>query len=235
MMPTVAELVKRMREEFLDDPAAEDESDNGWKTPMLVAGLNAAQEEITRRLLCITDASTAAVGGIPLCSLTIAAVAGVFAQSWTVSRKIIKINQLFYPGVRLPLKQRSRLYLDQFDPGWLGKSGTPTEFCTDYETGKITFNRVPTAAGTVTMNVFRLPLARLSATSAGLQASPELQEMDDQLIYGGLKWSYVLDDNHVQDKKAADRWSNAFEASLSLLTVNKAHLSPQAWVTRGSI
>ncbi len=233
-MSTVAELVKRMREEFLDDPAAEDEADNGWKTPMLVAGLSMAQEEIARRLLCIIDASTAAIATIPLCSLPINDTAGVYPQSYAISRKILKINQLFYPGIRLPLAQKSRAYLDQFDPGWLGKSGTPTMFCTDYETGKITFNRVPEADGTATLNICRLPLARLSATSAGLQASPELQEMDDQLIHGGLKWSYILDDNHVQDKKAASHWNGVFETSMSLLTVGKAHLSPQAWVTRGS-
>lgn len=242
-MPTVAELVKRMREEFLDDPVAEDESDNKWRTPMLVSGLNASQDEITRRLLCITDATTASVGGIPLCSVPLLQpvdgngdpiVGSDYLQSQVVSRKVLKVNQLFYPGITLPLKQRSRLYFDQFDPGWIGKSGTPIEFCTDYETGKITFNRVPEAAGTVTMNVCRLPIARLSPTSAGLQAAPELQEMDDQLIFGALRWSYILDDNHVQDKAAAKRWSDAFEASLSLLTINKAHLSPQAWVTRGT-
>jgi len=233
-MSTTGELVTRLREEFLDDPVQADESDNGWKTPMLVAGLHAAQEELARRLFCITDATTAAVNTFPLCSFAIADVDGVFPQSYVISRKILKVNQLFYPGVTNPLTQKSRLFLDQFDPGWVGKSGTPTLFCTDYETGKVTFNRVPEADGTAKMNVCRLPLKRLSAASSGLTESPEIQEWDDQLIHGALKWAYILDDNHVQDKAAAKRWLDVFEIDISLLTINKAALSPQAWVTRGT-
>lgn len=233
-MGTVGELVTRMREEYLDDPAAEDEADNSWKTPLLVAALSASQEEIARRLLLISDATTATVNSIPLCSFSITGVLGVYAQSYAVSRKILKIKQLFYPGSGLLLAQKSMAFFNQFDPKWLGKTGTPTMFCTDYETGKITFNRVPTADGTVTMNVNRLPLARLTSTRAGLALSPEIQEIDDQLIWGALKWAYILDDNHVQDKTAASQWGTAFEKGLSILTVNKAHLSPQVWVTRGS-
>jgi len=165
---------------------------------------------------------------------TITAIVSAYPQSYPLDNRIIKINEISYPGSRQPLIQKDLSWFNQHDANWLGRIGTPTHFTTDYETDRITFNRVPDATGIAKMQVSRLPLKRLSATAAGLQESPELVNIDDTLIHGALKWLYMLDDDHVKEESTATHWSSVFESDIRLLQLGKANLNPQKWVTRGN-
>jgi hypothetical protein len=240
-MSTVQEIITRIKTEFLDDNRGGTDAQAQWRTADLVAALNSSEREIAHRLLLIQDSITPSV-----CRINIAKVSGVYPQSYAHSPKIVRIERLMYPNVALPLPRKT---LEQFDNEagirdnsdypiryigtnvtWQGQKGTPFAYTLDFSRGYVTFNRVPTVTGVVTMTVKRLPLVNMTADN--LETSPEIQEYDDVLIHGALKYAYLKDDSETFDPVRSGVWSKQFEADIKQIELDQAALNPRSYIMR---
>jgi hypothetical protein len=226
-------LVARMREEFLDDLVGASVGDCKWSDANLVAALNSAERELCKRLFLLHDAASPAI-----CQINIAQVTGVYPREFAISDKILRIERLKYPGVHQPLEQTTFEKLDGIDPGWdeidgtLGvpsARGVPSLYVVDFNTGLLTFNRQPIADGVVRLQVKRLPLADLSATD--MTTSPEIKQLDDELIHGALKFAYLKDDSRTFDPTRAKVWGDTFESDIRQITQNRAAFNPREYTT----
>lgn len=218
---TIQELIKRMRIEFLDDLL----EPPFWPSSNIISSLSQAERELCRRLYLLHDSTTAAI-----CQIPIAATGGIFPRSYAIDNRILRIDRLKYPGITKPLTQTTTAQLDQFDSGWDEATGTPTKYVVDTDDFTITFDRQPTTAGTVNMQVKRLPLIPL--LSRALTDSPELKQLDYEMIHGALKYLYIRPDAETFNIDLSKKWDNQFETDIQHIIQNRAAMNPQTWVCR---
>lgn len=214
-------LVVRIREEFLDDTIAP----YLWSEKHITGALALAERELSRRLFLLHDSTTEAI-----CSIAIALVGGAYPRTCAIDDRIIKIERLKFPGITRPLVQTTTEYLDQHDPGWDEAIGTPSRFVVDADACTITFDRQPIAGGTVKLGVKRLPMVPISQKSTS--DSPELKQLDDELIHGALKYLYIKPDHELYDAGLSTKWERQFERDITQIVQNKAAMNPQTWVGR---
>lgn len=219
-------LVTRIRTEFLDDYVASNEGDYLWKTAHIIASLSLSERELCRRLHLLSDSSSTEI-----CQLIIAAVNGVFPRSWAIDDRILRIERLKFPGVTKPLIQTTTDWLDTNDPGWDEYQGTPTHFVVDSDDFHLTFNREPTAGGTVQMTVKRLPLTTILEKDPQ-SGAPEVRQLDDELIHGAMKYLYIKPDLEGYDPALSAKWANQFEMDINRITQDRAAMNPQQYVCR---
>jgi hypothetical protein len=231
MQTTLAEIVNRLRTEFLDDAIAAEEADYQWQSAAIVSAITSAHRELAKRLLLIKDSSTPETCNIEITAGT----DGLFPQTVAISPKVLRVDRLKFPGVTKPLKLTSQGELDAFDSGWDEMTGTPELFFVSPAEGTITFNRRPMSGGTVTMTVRRLPLQNF--TVGGLtSSSPEKLELfgfDDEVCHGALKYLYLRDDKKTFDPTRANVWSNQFEEDIRQIIRKMAAISPEVFVSPG--
>lgn len=218
-------LVTRIRGEFLDDDRGNRESQFIWKTPQIVNALSLAERDLCKRCHLLNDSTTA-----DICRITIAATDGVYPRTVAHDARVLRIQRLKFPGVTTPLTQKNITWLDANDPGWDEKSGTPTHFAVDGDSCAITFNRQPLAGGVVLMTVKRLPLVPINEKDA--TQSPEVKNLDDELIHGALKYLFSKPDLEGYDPNLADKWDRQFERDIKQITQDQAALNPQELVCK---
>ncbi len=219
-------LVKRFRTEFLDDDTATQETHYLWKTPHIIAALAKAERDLCRRLFLLSDSTTPEI-----CQITIAAgTDGVFPRSYPMDERIVRIERLKFPGVTTPIRQTTSAWLDQSDPGWDEMEGTPTRYVIDTDCYTITFNRQPISGGIAQMMVKRLPLTPINEKAQN--DVPEIRQLDDELIHGGLKYLYLQPNTEGYDSTLSDRWGKEFEADIKRITQDRAAMNPQCTVCR---
>lgn len=219
-------LVKRIRTEFLDDAVGSSEKHYRWKTPHIVAALSRAERELCKRIFLLHDSTTPAV-----CQLEwVAAVDGTFPRTAAIDDRILRIERLKFPGVTKPLIQKTIAWLDQYDPGWDEKTGTPSHYVVDADDFSITFNRQPLSGGTVAMTVKRYPLVSIIEKTEKL--SPEVKQLDDELIHGALKYLYLKPDLEGYDPALSAKWAAQFESDIEDTKLNRAAMNPQEIVCR---
>lgn len=215
-------LVTRIREEFLDDMVGPTYL---WSERYITAALTLAERELSRRLFLLHDSTTDAI-----CNISVALVGGVYPRTYVIDDRIIKIERLKFPGVTSPLVQTTTELLDQYDSGWDEAIGVPVRFVVDADACTITFDRQPVTGGTVKMGVKRLPLVPIRDKSTS--ESPELKQLDDELIHGALKYLYIKPDSELYDAGLSAKWDKQFERDISRIVQDKAAMNPQAWACR---
>lgn len=218
-------LVTRIRGEFLSDDIGPKESHYRWKTLHIIASLSQAERELCKKLFLLKDSTTAAI-----CQIAINAIAGVFPRSYAIDDRLLRIERLKFPGVTTPLIQTTTDILDQQDPGWDEAIGTPTHFVLDADDFSITFNRQPTTGGIVNMSVKRLPLT--SIIEKAKSESPEIKQLDDELIHGALKYLFIKPDLEGYDPDLSAKWARQFEADIEQIIQNRAAMNPQENICR---
>lgn len=218
---TIEGLVSRIREEFLADAVGAETGITFWSTADIVASLNQAERELCRRLYLLSDSTTQDVCQIAIVEEDV----GVYARTYLLDNRILKIDRLKWPNVSKPLTQTTTTYLDQFDEGWEDFTGTPTHFVVDSDAFTIIFNRRPIAAATVNMTVKRLPLTPLNEKDA-TEESPELKQLDDEMIHGALKYLFIKVDVESFNVDLAKKWDNQFETDITFLRQNRAAMNP---------
>ena len=218
-------LVKRIRSEFLDDAKGMHESHFLWKTVHIIAALSQAERELCKKLFLLHDSTTAAV-----CQFIVADVNGVFPREYAIDERILRIERLKFPGVTKPLELKTTAWLDRQDPGWDEAEGTPSFFTVDSGDFVISFNRKPITGGTVSMTVKRFPLQTLLEKSTN--NSPEVKQMDDELIHGALKYLYIKPDLEGYDPNLSAKWGKQFDADIEQIALNRAAMNPQEYVCR---
>jgi hypothetical protein len=219
-------LVARIRTEFLSDDVG-DESSYLWKTPAIVSALGLAERDLARKLYLLADSITPEV-----CRFSVVAALGVFPRAYAIDDRILRIERMKFPGVTTPLIRKTTEWLDQNDPGWDEAIGTPSHFVADTDNFTVTFNRQPVTGGTVQMNVKRLPLVRLTSSSADLAKSLEVKQLDDELIHGALKYLYLRPDIEGYDAALSKKWENQFETDISVIIQNQAAMNPKEYVCK---
>ncbi len=218
-------LVTRIRTEFLDDANGIREAHFLWKTRHIIASLSQAERELCRKLFLLHDSTTAEI-----CQFSVAAQGGIFPREYPIDDRILRIERLKFPGVTKPLERKTTAWLDQHDPGWDEATGTPSFFTVDSGDFVIAFNRQPITGGTVTMTVKRLPLMPLSEKETSV--SPEVKQLDDELIHGALKYLYIKPDLEGYDPNLSAKWAKQFDADIDQITLNRAAMNPQEYVCR---
>ena len=92
-MSTLADLITRLRNEYLNDNVGSDSPlTYRWSNANIVNALNDAEREIAKRTLYIADATTPSI-----CNLTLAATAGVYPQSLSLSNKVLRVRFVRFP------------------------------------------------------------------------------------------------------------------------------------------
>lgn len=223
---TIAEIVTRLRTEFLDDAIAATEEDFRWQTSDIIAALNWAHDTLARRLLLIEDFSTAAV-----CEIAVDAdVDGAFPRTVSFHAKVLQVSRLLFPGSTKPLSRTTRGVLDQLDQGWYVREGTPTHYVVDISSKQITFNRQPTSGGTVTLGVKRRPLTPF--TEANIDSDEPEFDYDDELCHAALVKLYLKDDKKTFDPARSRHWAAEHENDIRTIIREQAALSPNIYVMR---
>lgn len=218
-------LVNRIRTEFLDDAEGLKESAFRWKTAHIIASLSQAERELCKKLFLLHDSTTAAV-----CQFTVAAVNGVFPREYAFDERILRIERLKFPGVTKPLERTTSAWLDQNDSGWDEAEGTPSHYTVDSGDYIISLNRKPVTGGTATMTVKRLPLLTLAEKGPG--DSPEVKQLDDEMIHGALKYLYLKPDLEGYDPALSAKWGKVFADDIDQIVLNRAAMNPQQHVCR---
>lgn len=232
-MTLVADIVTRLRTEFLDDAIAASEEDYRWQTADIVAALNWAHNELARRLLLIEDFSTAEV-----CEISVDADGdGNYPRIVSFHEKVLRVTRAIFPGITTPLIRTTRGVLDQYDSGWEARTGTPTHYVVDVNSKKITFNRQPTSGGTVTLGVKRKPITIFTTADALATADPAPTltpefDYDDELCHAALVKLYLKDDKKVFDPKRSQYWASFHDDNIRSILREQAALSPDIHIMR---
>lgn len=122
-----------------------------WSDEEIVSYINEAITEACERARLIEDRTTPAVCRIAL---------SIDKASYTLHPSVLKVKRVAYSGQTLP--ETSVEAMDEADPQWESKEGAePKLFILENDTGLRVYP-VPTAAGTLTLTVYRDQLAPLS-------------------------------------------------------------------------
>lgn len=218
---TGEDLVRQVREDFLDD-AEGDESSFLWKTPAILNALSRSQKEVARRTLCIHDAATAAI-----CQINLTISGGEYLREYSLDKRILEIDRIIFPGQMRPMGKSTADFLDQADAGWGAKTGTPAFYIPNLNGKSITLSRQPVTGGTMRLAVRRLPLVDLT-----LRGEIEIPEYDEVIIFGCLDRLYRKQDAETYDPKTADRWRNEFERGIGQIIDDEAKRNPSEAVMR---
>lgn len=126
--------------------------------------LSEAQEKAARNARLLRDFTTPEI-----CRLSLIAT-----RQWlALDPRIIFVRQVFLASRTRRLDKISYRDLEKCQPGWIDRTGSPpTHWCTDFETGKLWFNRKVTTADTVKLFVVRMPLEALTLSKPN--ACPEI-------------------------------------------------------------
>lgn len=212
-MSTTAELVSRMREEFLRDTVGEVDTDFMWPDAAIVSALNSAEVQIARRLLCIEDRTTAGICRIPVVAAP--AAEQMLPADYPIDARIIKVVEVRAPGVPQPLAHTNDNYYNgvayQVFPG------------------RLWISRRPAVTGDIELTVRRLPLKQFRLASGD---GPELQYMDDALCYAACAQLYMRPDPETYDSTLAGQYSALFERELDKLKDTFTAQAPEVRVMR---
>ena len=190
-----AELVRKLREDLLDDvPDMADptDSDYEYSTATLARYLSEAEDEACRRSDLIFDATNATFTDVTLVDGT---------ATYTLDSKITKVT-----AVKLDnelIKRTTRWDLDRSYSQWPGATaGDPS--CYFFENGKLTFYPAPdatAAAKTCTVTVYRLPQYPLR-TATDIPEIPAAYH--PHLCYYAAYLAFLRpDEDHTDPQKAA--------------------------------
>lgn len=170
-----------------------------WPDDVLLGFLNEAQEKAARNARLLRDATTPEV-----CRIDVKAD----KQAYDLDSRIIFVRRVQLASRSQPLGKISYRDLDQFQPGWIGRSGTADRWCTDFESGKLWLNRKPTAADTISLLVVRLPLEALTLSA---KSEPEIPPGYHRSLHHWVGFRAFSDqDSEACDPKAADKHRSEF-------------------------
>lgn len=164
-----------------------------WSDDELVGWGTEAQERAARNARLIRDFSTPEICQIKLTTAR---------QDYDLDPRIIFVRRLTLDSRARPLAKVSYHDLDQRQSGWLTRTGTPDLWCTDFESGKVWFNRKPTAADTARLFVVRIPLCDLATTNlkAELEVAAAYRRPLHHYVCG---MAYSKDDTDTKDDAKA--------------------------------
>lgn len=137
-----------------------------WSDAELVGFLAEAEEKAARNARLLRDSTTSAI-----CTLTVVTT----SQSQALDPRVIVVRRVLYGTRVVPLQKVSYHDLDRREAGWQGRVGVPDKWCMDFESGKLWWNRKPSANATANLFVVREPLVPIDTPALDLTTtSPEI-------------------------------------------------------------
>lgn len=177
---------------------------------------NEAEREACRRARLIVDSTTVSV-----CRVTLAAG----TKTYSLDPRVIFIRRAKLSGVAVPLRRVSYRDLDRSVPGWEDETGEPMAHVPDMDTGKFRPYPAPTAAGTVTLTVVRLPLCDMVQD----EDEPEINDRyHESLIHWMLYRAYSKQDAETKDAQKAAENLALFEQEFG----KKSSAIDEEWIER---
>ena len=168
-----------------------------WADSVVYGWLSEAQREVCVRAGSIKDTTTADVCVIDVTEGT---------PTYAANSLIIRITRAFLvdaDGNVSPLVIYDREEMDRIYPDWRTEVDTPTGLI--LEGGNVVLNRIPAADATVRLEVLRLPLDDIDATTP-----PEIPAIHhDELVNWALYRAHLIEDD--DDEAPAGRWRKYLE------------------------
>lgn len=120
-----------------------------WSDAKIVRYFAQAESEAARRAHLILDSVTPEV-----CRINLVATKALYQ----LDKRIIRVERAKLASRTIVLGKKFRRDLDVYLPGWESHTGNVEAYCQDYSTGYFRPYRIPTAADTIMLTVFREPL-----------------------------------------------------------------------------
>ncbi|MBF0555672.1 MAG: hypothetical protein HQK96_14170 [Nitrospirae bacterium] len=176
-----------------------------WPDEELVVCLNDRLYAMCAETLCITDSTTPQI-------CHVAASKGT--ASYALDSRIIAIKRAVLQSTGTPLFKTTQESLLRWYGLWQQFEGTPAYYMLDVQSGCITLHPIPERNDTVSLSVYRLPLAEMS--TAFPNAEPELpRRYNRTLINGILALAYEKSGsdtfNHDSAKIYRDLWQKGLD------------------------
>mgnify|MGYP001139235270 CR=1 FL=1 len=184
---------------LLQDAAeSQDESNLLWTTAELMQYANEAANEVAIRTGGVRDSSDT----VGLTSFAIS------DNSWqTVDSRILRVVRVTWDGEALP--PMSKNILDRSRSGWSSETGEPTHFVFDQAERLIRVYPAPTTAGTLKLEVVRLPVTVMAAADD----EPEIAEHQRaNMVHWMLHRAYLKNDADTHDSSQSAQHFALFEA-----------------------
>jgi hypothetical protein len=199
------ELIAEVRQRLND--TAGNKTTDFWTDANIVSYANAARDRLfllVRRL--IIDSTTATdADAAPLCRITLVPNTAKYA----LSRKILGIIRLKLALQTQPLEPSSLAELDAWSNWEAIDAASPLTYCTDIESDSITFVPAPLVADTVSMTVFRSPLAKLSLADKSADLGFR-EEYHEDLIPWILHLAFRKQDAEIYNANLAEEYRRTF-------------------------
>lgn len=171
-----------------------------WSDAELLEFANEAQEKAARNGRLLRDATTPEVCRISL---------NTSRQYYDLDPRVIFVRRVSLDSRTQPLRKISFKDLDQQQPGWQTRTGSPDRYCLDFESGRVWFNRKPTVADVARLFVVRMPLEALTFDT---KSCPEIAIAYHRPLHHWIAYrAYSKDDADTKDDAKAARHLASFE------------------------
>lgn len=173
-----------------------------WSDVEWTMFLNEAENEAAERAQLLLDTSTAACCRISVVANT---------ATYNLHASILKVQRAKLTLGTRPLAETSIEQLDS-ESNWEAGTGTPARFFQTSDT-KITLVPIPTAADTLNMRVYRLPLVPMET---GIDEPEIAAKHHYRMLDWALRCAYLKQDAETLDKGKAAEYESAFIASFGV-------------------
>lgn len=197
---TFGEMEELARYEICDE-TGEIPDDFRVRPRQMLLYANEAQTEACLRSRLLRDSTTADI-------CRIAVTAGV--ASYAYDPRVLLILRGRMEGAEQSLVRISHTVLDDCLPRWEDRTGNPAAFVTGMDTGRIRFDRIPSADGVLLLTVARGPLQPMRATND----VPEIPNIFHPKLILWIKHK-IYNNQHSElfDKNRADVHLAEFEST----------------------
>lgn len=209
------DLVKHLRQSLLDDTGGSNvswedivedtasEAQLRWSNEELTRFINEAEKQACRSALLLKSAD-------PTFSITV--VAGT--ATYSLDSRIIKIK-----GIYLSSSGRELIKTDYEDllpmGDWRSKTGIPTHYIEDIESGDITLYPKPSANDTLNLLVYRLPMVPMSWDLAEIDTPDIKEEHQLAMLNYAAFLAYNKDEANTFDPQRAEYYRQLFVQEFS--------------------
>lgn len=200
------ELITAVRRQ-LDDTVGSS-STTYWSESDLYRYANAARDRlflIVRKFI-IDSTTTTDSGSLPLCRVTLVVGTGTY----NLSRKILGVTRVKLALQNQPLPVMTVAELDASYGNWQALPvGDPWACCTDHASDTITLVPAPKAIDTVSLSVYRMPLARLTSDEPDADLDFR-EEYHEDLIPWMLHLAFRKQDSEIYNPNLAEEYRRTF-------------------------
>ena len=173
-----------------------------WSNDELLVLLNEAEREVCRRTDLLSDNITEEVVDIDVIT---------DEEHYTLSPLITKVRRYRLVSTDKTLEKVSWKDLEDIDPIWDSRTGTPTKIVDDLNTGQFKLYPIPIVDDTIKLIVYRLPLDDLVWANRDWQEPEIPAEYHRKMLHWAAHLAYEKDEPNTLDRNKSDYHRQKFE------------------------